>query len=55
MVGLLFQLAVFVNGLQAQQPGVARWPWWLRLLAVVGVILFIRIAVTFARKSGRPE
>lgn len=55
IVGLLFQLAVFVNGMQARQPAVGHWPWWLRILAVVGVIVFIRIAVTFARNSGRPE
>jgi hypothetical protein len=54
-VGRLLQLAVFVNGMQARQPAVAHWPWWLRILAVVGVIIFIRIAVTFARNSGRPE
>jgi len=53
-VGPLFQLAVFLNGMQARQPAVAHWPWWLRLLAVLGVILFIRMAVTFTRKSGRP-
>lgn len=54
-MGLLFELAFFVNGMQAQPPAVAHWPWWLRILAVVGVIVFIRIAVTFVRKSGRPE
>jgi len=54
-VGLLIQVAVFVSGMQARQPAVAHWPWWLRLLAVLGVILFIRVAVSFARNSGRPE
>ncbi|HLI62062.1 MAG TPA: hypothetical protein VKV05_01595 [Terriglobales bacterium] len=34
-------------------PSVRRWPWWLRLVAVVAVILFIRMAVTFARGAGR--
>jgi len=53
-VGLLFQLAVFLAGMQTRQPAVAHWPWWLRLLAVLGVVVFIRIAVSFARNSGRP-
>ena len=55
IVGLLFQLAVFVIDTQVRQPAVAHWPWWLRILAVVGVIVFIRIAVTFARNSSRPQ
>jgi hypothetical protein len=49
------QLAVFVvlNGMQAQQPASApHWPWWLRLLALVGVIVFIRLVVTFVRRTG---
>jgi hypothetical protein len=54
-VALFFQLAVVVGSAQAQQPAVAHWPWWLRILAVLGVIVFIRIAVTFARNSGRPQ
>ena len=51
-------LAAFVvlNGMQAQQAASGpHWPWWLRLLALVGVLVFIRVAVTFARGSGRPR
>jgi hypothetical protein len=54
-MGLLTQLAVLLIGIQAKQGAVPHWPWWLRLLAVLGVVLFIRFAVTFARNSGRPQ
>jgi hypothetical protein len=47
---------VVLNGMQAQQAASrTHWPWWLRLLALLGVLLFIRVAVTFARGAGRPR
>jgi hypothetical protein len=51
-------LAAFavLNGMQARQAASAHhWPWWLRLLALLGVLAFIRVAVTFARGTGRPR
>jgi len=54
-VGLLTQLAVVLIGVQARQAAMPHWPWWLRLLAVLGVILFIRFAVMFTRNNGRPQ
>lgn len=36
-----------------RNPSVHRWPWWLRLVAVVGVLLFVRLAAGFARGTGR--
>jgi len=58
MVSLVAQLAafVFLNITQAQPSApVHHWPWWLRLLALLGVLVFIRVAVTFARGAGRPR
>jgi hypothetical protein len=58
MVILPIHLAPFVvlNGMQVQQAASAHhWPWWLRLLALLGVLAFIRMAVTFARGTGRPR
>jgi hypothetical protein len=58
IVSLPIQLAVclVVKGMQVQHAAPAHhWPWWLRLLAVLGVLLFIRMAVTFARGTGRPQ
>lgn len=37
----------------ARNPSVRRWPWWARLVAVVGVVLFVRLAVSFARGTDR--
>jgi hypothetical protein len=57
-VSLPIQLAfcLVVNSMQVQHAAPAHhWPWWLRLLAVLGVLLFIRMAVTFARGTGRPQ
>jgi hypothetical protein len=54
-VWLFRQFAVLLVDAQAQHPVTRHWPWWLRLLAVLGVILFIRFAVMFARDSGRPQ
>ena len=51
-----FAAFVVLNGMQAQQPASAHhWPWWLRLLALVGVFVFIRVVVTFVRGTGRPR
>ncbi|MFZ0313987.1 MAG: hypothetical protein WAL85_14865 [Candidatus Korobacteraceae bacterium] len=58
IVSLLPQLAAFLllHLAQAQQTvPVHHWPWWLRLVALLGVLVFIRVAVTFARGSGRPR
>lgn len=54
-MGPLTQFAAVLIGIQAKQAAMPHWPWWLRLLAVLGVILFIRFAVMFARNSGRPQ
>ncbi|MGA2687324.1 MAG: hypothetical protein ABSE85_04555 [Candidatus Korobacteraceae bacterium] len=56
MVILPIHLAalVILTGMQAQHAAPAHhWPWWLRLLALLGLLLFIRVAVTFARGTGR--
>jgi len=36
-------------------PPAPHWPWWLRLLALVGVFIFIRVVAGLVRNSGRPQ
>jgi hypothetical protein len=58
MVSPPIQLAALavLKGIQAQQPAsMPHWPWWLRLIALLGVLVFIRVVVTFVRGTGRPR
>lgn len=45
---------VKLNGMPARQraPAQSPWPWWLRLLAIIGVLWFIRIVAQSVRRGG---
>jgi len=51
----LAALAVLKDMQVQQAASTHHWPWWLRLIALLGVLVFVRLAVTFARGTGRPR
>jgi len=40
--------------LPQQDAPAPHWPWWLRVLAVIGVLVFVRIVARAMRGAGRP-
>jgi len=44
-----------MNRLPPQDAPVHHWPWWVRILAVIGVLAFVQIVARSLRKgAGRP-
>ncbi|HUI82630.1 MAG TPA: hypothetical protein VL240_00305 [Candidatus Binatia bacterium] len=47
-------IALFtVNAAAAgQDPPMPHWPWWLRVIAVIAVLFFVRLVVQGVRRAG---
>jgi hypothetical protein len=45
---------LILSSLQAQpNASLPHWPWWLRVIALLAVLVFIRVVVTYVRGAGR--